>query len=206
LRNEKSPLGLNVEHGKAHRIFDLCWHDRLWDLDCRHRRTRVGISDVFARRWHGANRDRGIKPCQRNPQRPERLAPREACPRGCTVTTSHHKICSPRLVTVGFCVALAGCSGAHDMPVEPTPAPSIPKAIPVIKIAAGQYHLAGQLQIAGPIEAPAASLTPWVICLKSGSEPRFTVALFYKGDTFVSSRVATLGDRCDSQAYQPLPP
>jgi hypothetical protein len=37
-----------------------------------------GISDVFARRWHGANRDQGSKPCQRNPQRPERLAPREA--------------------------------------------------------------------------------------------------------------------------------
>jgi hypothetical protein len=120
--------------------------------------------------------------------------------------TSHHKICSPRLVTVGFCVALAGCSGAHDMPVEPTPAPNIPKAIPVVKFVASQYHLTGQLEIAGPIEAHAASLTPWVICLKSASEPRFTVALFYKADTLVSSRMATIGDRCNSQAYESLPP
>jgi hypothetical protein len=92
------------------------------------------------------------------------------------------------------------------MPVEPTPAPNILKAIPAIKFTAGQYHLTGQLEIAGPIEAPAASLIPWVICLKSASEPRFTVALFYKADTLVSSREATIGDRCDSQAYQPLPP
>jgi hypothetical protein len=36
----RSPLGLNVEHGKAHRIFDLCWqteqHENHVDCDGDH--------------------------------------------------------------------------------------------------------------------------------------------------------------------------
>jgi hypothetical protein len=109
------------------------------------------------------------------------------------------------VATLTCCLTSAACSGMHDMPQEPKPAPDVQKAIPAIKIVAGQYHLTGELKIAGPIEAPIVSLTPWVICLKSASESRFTVALFYKADAIVSTREATLGDRCDSQVYRPLP-
>jgi uncharacterized membrane protein len=84
-------------------------------------------------------------------------------------------------------------------------APDIQKAVPNIKTVADQYHLTGQLEIAGPIEAPVVSTPPWVICLKSPSQPRFTVALFYNGDTSVSARTATIADRCDSQTYRSLP-
>ena len=74
-----------------------------------------------------------------------------------------------------------------------------------IKNVAGQYHLTGELQIAGPIKAPAISLDPWVICLRSPSETHFTIAIFYKTDALVSSREATIADHCDSQAYQSMP-
>lgn len=110
-----------------------------------------------------------------------------------------------RLVIVGLCGAsVAACSAIHDMPEEAKPAPDVQKAISNIKAVAGQYHLTGQLEIAGPIEAPIVSTPPWVICLRSAATPRQTYALFYTADTYVSSRMSTIGDRCDSQTYQPV--
>ena len=106
------------------------------------------------------------------------------------------------VINLGF--LLAGCSSLLEE-VEQVPAPDVAKAMSAIKTVAGQYHLTGELQIAGPIKAPAVSLDPWVICLRSPSETRFTIAIFYKADAVVSSREATLADHCDSQAYQRLP-
>jgi hypothetical protein len=106
------------------------------------------------------------------------------------------------IITVS--IILGGCSTELDQLAQ-GPSPDIHKAIPAIKAVASQYHLIGQLQIAGPIIAPAISVNPWVICLRSTSETRFTIAIFYKADTIVSSREATLGDSCDSQEYKPIP-
>ena len=118
---------------------------------------------------------------------------------------SFRKSYAMRLVIVGLCGAsVAACSAIHDMPEEAKPAPDVQKAIPSIKVVAGQYHLTGQLEIAGPIEAPIVSTPPWVICLRSAASPRQTYALFYTADTYVSSRMSTIGDRCDSQTYQPI--
>jgi hypothetical protein len=116
------------------------------------------------------------------------------------------KSCMACLVMAGVCgTAMTGCSGFQDLPDEPKTAPDVQKAGANIKMVAGQYQLSGQLEIAGPIEASIVSTPPWIICLKSASQPRFAVALFYKADTFVSSREATIADRCDSQVYRPLP-
>ena len=104
----------------------------------------------------------------------------------------------PAVVTLGF--LLAGCSSLLEE-VEQVPAPDVAKAMSAIKNVAGQYHLTGELQIAGPIKAPAVSLDPWVICLRSPSESRFTIAIFYKADALVSSREATVADHCDGQPY-----
>jgi hypothetical protein len=105
---------------------------------------------------------------------------------------------------IGGVVTLAGCSSLHEE-VEEIPAPDVAKAITAIKNVAGQYHLTGELEIAGPIKASPVSVDPWVICLRSPSEARFTIAIFYKANALVSSREATIADRCDSQAYQPMP-
>ena len=93
----------------------------------------------------------------------------------------------------------------HDMPAESNPAPDVKKAIPSVKAVAAQYHLTGQLEIAGPIEAPIISSIPWVICTRAAAAPQQSYALFFKADTFVSARMSTLGDHCDGQTYQPLP-
>jgi hypothetical protein len=100
-------------------------------------------------------------------------------------------------------LSLAGCSSALDE-IAQDPSPDVAKAISAIKVVADEYHLTGQLQVAGPIEAPAISLIPWVICLRGASESRFTVALFFKGDAYISSRESVLSDRCDSQTYRPV--
>jgi hypothetical protein len=105
---------------------------------------------------------------------------------------------------IGVVLTLAGCSSSLEE-VEQVPAPDVAKAISAIKNVAGQHHLSGELQIAGPIKASATSLDPWVICVRSPSEARFTIAIFYKADALVSSREATIADHCDSQAYRPMP-
>jgi hypothetical protein len=107
-------------------------------------------------------------------------------------------------VVVSLGLMLGGCSTSIEE-IDQVPAPDIAKAISAIKNVAGQYHLTGELQIAGPIKAPVVSLIPWVICLRSTSESRFTIAIFYRANELISSREATLADQCDSQAYQPIP-
>jgi hypothetical protein len=114
--------------------------------------------------------------------------------------------CMACLVIAGVCGSvMAGCSNFQDLPDEPKTAPDVQKAGANVKVVAGQYQLSGQLEIAGPIEASIVSTSPWIICLKSASQLRFTIALFYKADTYVSSREATMADRCDGQSYRPLP-
>jgi hypothetical protein len=101
---------------------------------------------------------------------------------------------------------LGACSSQPKAPPAPLPPPpDITKALPAIKNVVGQMNLTGQLQFAGPIATPNKNDPPYFICLKSTSEVRFTVALFFKGDKYDSARMATMDDGCDSQAYQPLP-
>jgi hypothetical protein len=103
---------------------------------------------------------------------------------------------------------LTGCSSViEQIPQEgPTPAPNISEALASIKTVAGQYHVANPLEFSGPIEAGIESLVPWIICLRSAAVPGQTYALFYdKDDKYVSSRISTLADRCDGEAYSSLP-
>jgi hypothetical protein len=105
----------------------------------------------------------------------------------------------------GVCgTVMTECSSFEDLSDEPKIAPDVQKAGANVRVVASQYSLSGHLEISGPIEAPVVSKPPWIICLKSTSQPRFTIALFYNADTFVSSREATIADRCDSQIYWPL--
>ncbi len=79
---------------------------------------------------------------------------------------------------LGLCIALAACSSFDELENDPKPPPAISKAAANIKTVAGQYHLTGTLEIAGPIEAPASSLIPWIICLRSATASQATYALF----------------------------
>jgi hypothetical protein len=109
---------------------------------------------------------------------------------------------------IGLCITLAACSSEPKpppAPPPPPPPPEISKALPAIKNVVDQMHLAGPLQFAGPFASANKDDPPHIICLKSTSETRFTVALFFKGDKYDSARMATVADRCDGQTYQPLP-
>jgi hypothetical protein len=111
-----------------------------------------------------------------------------------------------RWLTLGLCVSLAGCSSIFDeIDQQVIAAPQLPNVAASIKTVAAQYHLAQPLEFAGPIEAAPVSLVPWIVCLRSATAPKETYALFYKADAYVSSRISTIADRCDGQAYSSLP-
>jgi hypothetical protein len=66
-------------------------------------------------------------------------------------------------------------------------------------------NLPGPFQFAGPFATSNKSDPPHFFCLKSNSETRFTVTLFFKGDKYESARIATPADHCDGSPYQALP-
>jgi hypothetical protein len=106
-------------------------------------------------------------------------------------------------IVLGLSAPHVGCSSMPDE-MDREPAPDVAEALSTINTVAAEYHLTGQLDIAGPIEAPVASLDPWLVCLRSPSETRFIVAIAYQGNTYVSAREATIADQCEKQAYHPL--
>jgi hypothetical protein len=110
--------------------------------------------------------------------------------------------------TIGLCITLAACSSgpkSPPVPAAPPPPPDIMKALPAIKAVVSQMNLTGPLQFAGPFATSTKNDPPHIICLKSSSETRFTVALFFKGDKYDSARIATTADQCDRAPYQALP-
>jgi hypothetical protein len=106
---------------------------------------------------------------------------------------------------IGLFVGLIGCSSVEHTPLDPGPPPDVSKAKPFLNSVAAQYHLTGPLEVAGPIQASSVSSVPWIICLRSPATPQLTYAVFFRAEAYVSSRISIIGDRCDSQSYQPLP-
>jgi hypothetical protein len=103
---------------------------------------------------------------------------------------------------------LAGCSSVIEQISQDgsASAPNVSKDLESIRKVASEYHLANPLEFSGPIGAGVESLVPWIICLRSAAVPGVTYAIFYgKDDKYASSRISTLADRCDGQAYGPLP-
>src|ERR1700759_5342984 len=102
------------------------------------------------------------------------------------------------LIVLGLSAPHIGCSSMIEE-LDREPAPDLAKSLANIRGVADQYHLTGQLEVAGPIDVPVASLSPWLVCLRSSSESRFIVALAYKGNEYVSAREAIMADRCEKQ-------
>jgi hypothetical protein len=62
------------------------------------------------------------------------------------------------------------------------------------------------VEISDPIRAPPISLSPWLICLRSGKSEeskRLTYSAFFT-DKYVSSRYSAIVDDCGEQGYHPL--
>jgi hypothetical protein len=76
----------------------------------------------------------------------------------------------------------------------------------VLKNVAAEAHFAEPVEISDPIRAPPISLSPWLICLRSGKSEeskRLTYSAFFT-DKYVSSRYSAIVDDCGEQGYHPL--
>ena len=105
-----------------------------------------------------------------------------------------------------LCFLLAGCSSVESFPENLPPAPSLSAVLSELKKVAAEAHLAEPVEVADPIRANPISLSPWLICLRSGKSEeskRLTYSAFFT-DKYVSSHYSAIVDQCGEQAYHPL--
>ncbi len=103
-------------------------------------------------------------------------------------------------------VLLAGCSSVKSFPENLPPAPNLSAIASELKKVAAEAHLAEPVEVSDPIRAPAISLSPWLICLRSGKSDetkRLTYSAFFT-DKYVSSHYSAIVDHCSEQVYHPF--
>jgi len=105
-----------------------------------------------------------------------------------------------------LCVLLAGCSSVENFPENLPPAPNPSTIASELKKVAAEAHLAEPVEVSDPIRAPPISLSPWLICLRSGKSDeskRLTYSAFFI-DKYVSSHYSAIVDHCGEQVYHPF--
>jgi hypothetical protein len=86
-------------------------------------------------------------------------------------------------------------------------APELLKVVESLKKIAVEAKLEEPLEISQPIEANPISLTPWIICLRSGASERakkLVYSVFFKNNEYVSSRPTAIVDHCEAQVFAVL--
>jgi len=113
-----------------------------------------------------------------------------------------------RAFLLSSCVQLPSCSSHMDSTKEAViNPPDTAKVIRALKSVASDAKLEQPHQISVPIRAHPISSVPWIICLRSGATElsrRRPLAVFFKGNEFVSARMSAIVDGCDSQAFSDL--
>ncbi|ANW05305.1 hypothetical protein LMTR13_05035 [Bradyrhizobium icense] len=113
-----------------------------------------------------------------------------------------------RLSWVPLCILLAACSSdPARLPSATISAPDLSKVMESLKKAAAEAKLAEPHEISAPIRAHPISSVPWIICLRSGATElsrRRPLAVFYKGNEYVTTRMSVIVDRCESQVFTAL--
>jgi hypothetical protein len=105
-----------------------------------------------------------------------------------------------------LCSLLAGCSSVESFPENLPPAPYLSTSDLDLKKVAAEAHLAEPVEVSEPIRANPISLSPWLICLRSGNSEeskRLTYSAFFT-DKYVSSHWSSLVDNCGGQVFHPL--
>jgi len=122
--------------------------------------------------------------------------------------TSHRQKSWMRLSWGPLYVLLAACSSdparQADTPVSP---PDLSKVMESLKKVAAEAKLDEPHEISAPIRAHPISSVPWIICLRSGATElsrRRPLAVFYKGNELVTTRMSVIVDNCESQAFTAL--
>ena len=110
-----------------------------------------------------------------------------------------------RLLALLSCLALAGCSSIiEDFPLKTDSAPLISTSAQELKKAAAESKISDPLEVAGPIAANPISSAPWIICLRSGASEesrRLVYSVFFKDAKRVATRLSSIIDRCEAQAF-----
>jgi hypothetical protein len=105
-----------------------------------------------------------------------------------------------------LCFLLAGCSSIESFPENLPPAPDLSTIVSQLKTVAAEAHLAEPVEVSDVIRAPPISLSPWLICLRSGKSDeskRLTYLAFFT-EKYVSSHYSAIVDDCGGQVYRPL--
>jgi hypothetical protein len=107
-----------------------------------------------------------------------------------------------------LCFVLAACStDVENLAATNTAPPDPVKAAATLKSVAAQAKLQEPVEVSDPIKAPAISLMPWIICLRSGATEasrRITYSVFYRNDDMQSFRLSAIVERCETQPFSPL--
>lgn len=117
-----------------------------------------------------------------------------------------------RLLMAFPCVAvlaLTGCSFFTEDAAAPAPinAPEPAKAVEGAKRAATEAKLTEPLEVTSVRKADPLSPGPYIVCVRGAASektPRYTYAVFFKNNDFVSSRMSVLIDDCEAQAFSHL--
>jgi hypothetical protein len=113
-----------------------------------------------------------------------------------------------RLIKLLPCLVLGACSSLwDDIPQKADVAPSIASSVDALKAAAWQEKLNPPLEVAGPIQANAISIAPWIICLRSSASEQLrqrVYSVFFKDGKFDSVRPSSIVDRCEAQNFMSL--
>jgi hypothetical protein len=113
-----------------------------------------------------------------------------------------------RLLKLLPCLVLGACSSfLDDAPQKEDLAPLISSSAEALKAAATAEKLSAPLEVAGPIQANAISIAPWIICLRSSATEQSrqqVYSVLFRDGKFDSVRPSAIVDRCEVQNFMPL--
>ena len=108
-----------------------------------------------------------------------------------------------RLRTYLLCLGLVGCATS-------TPKTATLPTSAVLAAAIQTVFIEARLGGAPEVSVIRSSFQPlpgdWVVCLRgNGPDRAQKYAIFFQNGQYLSSRIATVADQCDEQAYVPAP-
>lgn len=106
-------------------------------------------------------------------------------------------------------VLLGGCSSAvYDLPSVEVPIiypPSVSKVLDGAKRGANEVKLVGPVEISSAREAYPLGPGPYLVCIRGANALGMrTYAVFFKNDSYISTRSSVIIDSCETQAFSPL--
>ena len=109
-----------------------------------------------------------------------------------------------RLLAVLACLVLGACFAAYDLPPTYPPEPS--KALEGAKRGANEEKLVGPVEISAVREAHPLGPGPYILCIRGANSltGMHVYAVFFKNNTYVSTRMSVMIDNCETQAFTPL--